>query len=86
MPLTVRGLTSGGYLLATDATGAKFELHPDGNRRAHGMQYMHGGLNMSCFCLPKDTATAVVNFLTCGALHVCMFTCLQLCLLRAANA
>ncbi len=32
--LTVRGLTPAGYLLATDAGGARFELHPDGNRRA----------------------------------------------------
>ena len=30
--LTVQGLTPGGYLLATDAAGARFELHPDGNR------------------------------------------------------
>ncbi len=33
--LTVRGLTPAGYLLATDSAGARFELHPDGNRRAH---------------------------------------------------
>ena len=29
--VTVRGLTKTGYLLATDAAGARFELHPDGN-------------------------------------------------------
>ncbi|KAK9835207.1 hypothetical protein WJX81_005751 [Elliptochloris bilobata] len=29
--LTVQGLTPGGYLLATDAAGKGFELHPDGN-------------------------------------------------------
>lgn len=31
VPLTVQGLTRGGYLLATDEGGAAFELHPDGN-------------------------------------------------------
>eukprot|EP00271_Cylindrocystis_brebissonii_P007610 TRINITY_DN21189_c0_g1_i1.p1 TRINITY_DN21189_c0_g1~~TRINITY_DN21189_c0_g1_i1.p1 ORF type:complete len:649 (+),score=111.23 TRINITY_DN21189_c0_g1_i1:363-2309(+) len=30
--LTVKGLTSGGYLLAVDDSGESFELHPDGNR------------------------------------------------------
>jgi biotin--protein ligase len=29
--VTVRGLTKSGYLLADDASGARFELHPDGN-------------------------------------------------------
>jgi biotin--protein ligase len=29
--VTVRGLTKSGYLLADDAFGARFELHPDGN-------------------------------------------------------
>ena len=29
--VTVRGLTKTGYLLAVDAKGASFELHPDGN-------------------------------------------------------
>ena len=29
--VTVRGLTKTGYLLAVDAAGARFELHPDGN-------------------------------------------------------
>lgn len=29
--VTVRGLTKSGYLLADDAAGARFELHPDGN-------------------------------------------------------
>ncbi|KAK9803441.1 hypothetical protein WJX73_001014 [Symbiochloris irregularis] len=29
--LTVRGITSTGYLLAVDAAGRSFELHPDGN-------------------------------------------------------
>ncbi|GJP34876.1 hypothetical protein CLOM_g19358, partial [Closterium sp. NIES-68] len=29
--LTIQGLTSGGYLLATDPSGVQFELSPDGN-------------------------------------------------------
>ncbi len=29
--LTVKGLTHSGYLLAVDAGGERFELHPDGN-------------------------------------------------------
>jgi len=29
--LTVKGLTSTGYLLAVDGKGARYELHPDGN-------------------------------------------------------
>jgi biotin--protein ligase len=29
--VTIQGLTPGGYLLATDAKGERFELHPDGN-------------------------------------------------------
>ena len=29
--LTIQGLTPGGYLLATDAGGERYELHPDGN-------------------------------------------------------
>jgi biotin--protein ligase len=31
MPHTIRGLTASGYLLAEDADGQRFELHPDGN-------------------------------------------------------
>jgi biotin--protein ligase len=31
VPLTVRGLTPGGYLLAQDEAGERFELCPDGN-------------------------------------------------------
>ena len=45
VPLTVQGLTPGGYLLATDAAGAGFELHPDGNRRAPMAAHnVHGNL------------------------------------------
>ncbi len=40
--LTVRGLTPAGYLLATDAGGARFELHPDGNRRVPTTQVGSG--------------------------------------------
>ena len=29
--LTVKGITKTGYLLAVDAAGARYELHPDGN-------------------------------------------------------
>jgi biotin--protein ligase len=29
--LTVKGVTSTGYLLAVDGRGARYELHPDGN-------------------------------------------------------
>ena len=43
VPLTVQGLTPGGYLLATDAAGAAFELHPDGNRHASmAKRSLHG--------------------------------------------
>ncbi|KAL4422552.1 hypothetical protein ABPG75_008749 [Micractinium tetrahymenae] len=31
VPVTIRGLSSNGYLLATDAAGERYELHPDGN-------------------------------------------------------
>ncbi|KAL3687597.1 hypothetical protein R1sor_013906 [Riccia sorocarpa] len=31
VPVTIRGLTPSGYLLATDAQGEQYELHPDGN-------------------------------------------------------
>lgn len=31
VPLTIRGLTPGGYLLADDGAGERFELCPDGN-------------------------------------------------------
>ncbi|KAG6551279.1 hypothetical protein Mapa_007206 [Marchantia paleacea] len=31
VPVTIRGLTSSGYLLATDEQGEQYELHPDGN-------------------------------------------------------
>ena len=30
--LTIKGLTEYGYLLAVDALGTAFALHPDGNR------------------------------------------------------
>ncbi|EFN52509.1 hypothetical protein CHLNCDRAFT_26827 [Chlorella variabilis] len=30
-PVTIRGLSPSGYLLATDAGGERYELHPDGN-------------------------------------------------------
>ena len=47
VPLTVQGLTPGGYLLATDAAGAGFELHPDGNRRAPmALQSVRGHLGI----------------------------------------
>jgi biotin--protein ligase len=36
--LTVRGLTSSGFLLAEDAGGARYELTPDGN----SLDLMHG--------------------------------------------
>ena len=29
--MTVKGITKTGYLLAVDAAGARYELHPDGN-------------------------------------------------------
>ena len=31
IPMTIRGLTPSGYLLATDENGSSYELHPDGN-------------------------------------------------------
>ncbi|KAL3693520.1 hypothetical protein R1sor_007171 [Riccia sorocarpa] len=31
VPVTIRGLTPSGYLLATDEQGEQYELHPDGN-------------------------------------------------------
>ena len=30
--VTIQGLAPNGYLLAADASGQCFELHPDGNR------------------------------------------------------
>ena len=30
--MVIKGLTPGGYLLAEDASGERYELHPDGNR------------------------------------------------------
>ncbi len=32
--LTIKGLADSGYMLAVDAGGERFELHPDGNRWA----------------------------------------------------
>lgn len=55
VPLTVQGLTPGGYLLATDASGAGFELHPDGNRRAPmALKIMLRDLSISLFVCQRS--------------------------------